>query len=59
MAKAKQLTYEEFIDLAKKNYCKGGEVFVECWDERSFKDYGKEFGPITEKKALQMFRRGY
>lgn len=28
---------------------------VECWDENTFNEYVNEFGPITEKVALDMF----
>lgn len=55
----KKLTYQEFIELAKKNYCKGGMIFFECWDENQFKEFCELFGDITTKKALQMFKRGY
>lgn len=55
----RELTYQEFIELAKQNYCKGGMVFFECWDETAFDYFCKEFGKITEKKAFQMFKRGY
>lgn len=30
MAREKELTYEEFIALAKENHTKGGDVAVEC-----------------------------
>lgn len=52
----KPLTYEEFIDLAKENYCKGGETYYECWGKSDFEFYCKEFGEITKNKALRMFR---
>ena len=26
-----------------------------CWDENTFNEYVNEFGPITEKVALDMF----
>ena len=51
---AKGLTYMEFQELGKKNYNKGGDVIVECWDEKDFADYVKEFGPVTKAKALRM-----
>lgn len=53
----KALTYEEFIALAKENYTKGGDVAVECWEKYQFEDYAKLFGPVTEARALQMFRQ--
>lgn len=55
----KKLTYQEFMELARQNYCKGGEVFYECWEEYQFDDYCEEYGGITIKKAFQMFKRGY
>lgn len=55
----KKLTYQEFMELAKQNYSKGGMVFFECWEEYQFDDYCKMFGEITEKRAIQMFKRGY
>ena len=56
---AKTLTYEEFIEYAEKHYTKGGDGFVECWDKRMFEEYVEEFGPITKRKALDMFRLMY
>ena len=56
MARGKALTYEEFIALAKENYSRGGDVVVECWDQRQFDFYVKEFGAMTKTKALQTFR---
>lgn len=49
------LTYAEFIALAKDNYNKGGDGYVECWDERTFAYYVENFGPITEAGALDAF----
>lgn len=46
--KERALTYEEFIALAKANYTKGGDGYVECWDDRTFTYFVKEFGPITK-----------
>lgn len=54
--KANAITYGRFIELARANYTKGGDSFYECWDERTFNDYVKMFGPVTEKKALNMFK---
>jgi len=56
---AKVLSFEEFIALAMKHYSKGGDGYVECWDERTFSDYVADFGPITRSKALEMFRFSY
>lgn len=54
--KNKALTYQEFIALADKNYCKGGMTFSECWDESAFQYYVEEFGAITERTAMRMFK---
>lgn len=56
MVREKALTYEEFIALAQENYNRGGDVVVECWDQRQFDYYVKEFGTMTKTKALQTFR---
>lgn len=56
---AKALSYVELIEYAKKHYTKGGDGVYECWDERTFNDYVKMFGPITKSKALNMFRMEY
>lgn len=51
----KALTWKEFYKLALRNYENGGDGIVECWDENTFNEYVNEFGPITEKVALNMF----
>ena len=51
----KALTWKEFYKLALRNYENGGDGIVECWDENTFNEYVNEFGPITEKVALDMF----
>ena len=56
MARAKAMTYTEFIEYAQKYYSKGGDSFVECWEDYQFDEYVKLFGPITKSKALEMFR---
>lgn len=53
---AKALTYVELMDYAKAHYNKGGDATYECWDERTFNEYVKMFGPITKRRALEMFR---
>ena len=55
----KELTYNEFMELALKNYSKGGDSYYECWEDYQFNDYVKEFGAITEARALEMFSRNY
>lgn len=59
MAKAKGLSYVELIDYAKKHYNKGGDGVYECWDEATYNEYVAEFGPITKRDALEMFRTNY
>ena len=53
---AKALSYAELIEYARMHYAKGGDSVFECWDERTFDDYVKEFGEITKSKALKIFR---
>lgn len=53
--KERALTYAELMELARENYDKGGDGYAECWDERTFAYFVKEFGPITKARALQMF----
>ena len=52
----KTLTYREFMALALANYRSGGNGVYECWNELSFRYYVEEFGPMTEDKALALFR---
>jgi len=52
----KPLTYDELMALALKHYSKGGDNFYECWNEKTFDEYTREFGPMTKEKALEMFR---
>lgn len=53
--KERALTYDQFMELARENYGKGGDGYVECWDERTFAYFVKEFGPITRASALDAF----
>ena len=53
------LTYAELMALSSENYNKGGDGYVECWDERTFAYFVKEFGPITKARALQMFAAAF
>lgn len=52
----KELTYQEFMELAMQNYHRGGDGYVECWDEQTFKEYSSLFGKITRSRALRMFK---
>lgn len=54
--RADDLTYKQFMELAQKNYYKGGDGYVECWDEKSFTTYIDAFGGITKARALAMFK---
>lgn len=49
------LTFDQFMALARENYNKGGDGYVECWDDRTFAYFVKEFGPITRASALDAF----
>lgn len=49
------LTFDQFMALARENYGKGGDGYVECWDKRTFAYFVKEFGPITRASALDAF----
>lgn len=57
--RAKALTYEEFMDYAKQHYYKGGDDFYECWEKTEFNYYVENFGEITKRRALDMFRTAY
>lgn len=52
----KGLTYEEFMKLSLEYYEKGGDGYYECWDEKQFNAYVAEFGAITKRKALKMYK---
>lgn len=56
MARAKAMSYEELMAYVLKHYNRGGDATYECWDERTFNEYVALFGPITKRKALEMFR---
>ena len=56
---AKGLTYEELMDYAKQHYNRGGDATYECCDENWYNEYVKMFGPITKRRALQMFKLDY
>ena len=57
--KAKPVTFEELIELAKKHYNKGGDGIVECWDRHTFDEYVRMFGPISKRAAMRLVRLGY
>jgi hypothetical protein len=45
------------MELSLKHYTTGGDGYYECWDERQFNEYVAEFGPITKRKALEMYKQ--
>lgn len=49
---SKFLTYQELMDLALKNYNKGGDSTYECLDEATFNE---SYSKLTEASALEMF----
>ena len=55
----KGLTYDQFMEYAKEHYTTGGDAYYECWEEKEFNYYVENFGEITKKKALSMFRLEY
>lgn len=57
--KRSYLSYPEFMELAMQNYCKGGDEYVECWDESAFTEYVELFGGITKTRATKMFKLTY
>ena len=59
MARAKAMTYEELMEYALKHYNRGGDQTYECCDRKWFDEYVKMFGPMTKRKALDMFRIDY
>ena len=49
----KAITYEELIELAKARYNRGGDGFIECWSQKDFEEYVKEYGPVTQDDAIE------
>ena len=45
------MDYNEFMAYAQKNYNKGGDAIVECWEEKQFDEYVAECGPMTKEHA--------
>ena len=48
------MSYDELIKWGKRNYNRGGDVFVECWSESDFDEYVAECGPMTEATAATL-----
>ena len=55
----KKLSYEEFQDLAMKNYNKGGDCVVECWDEKAFNEHCRLFGYMSYSGAMKIINDYY
>lgn len=51
---AKKLTIEEVKEIAMKNYEKGGDVIIECWDDEDIADWIKREG--TRKALKETFK---
>ena len=51
----KTITWPELLKLAREHYNAGGDGIVECWTESDFDEYVQEYGPMTERQALDMF----
>ena len=54
MSKTDIVTFEQMQKIARKNYNRGGDGIVECWDRTSFNIYVDEFGPLTYKDVMDM-----
>lgn len=52
------LTIEKVKELARKNYCKGGDIIVECYEDKEIQEL-IDNGIDTEEKLLKMFRERY
>ena len=52
------LTIERVKELAMKNYCKGGDTIVECYEDYQIQDL-IDRGVNTEKKLLKFFQDQY
>lgn len=52
--KAQPVTFEELQKLALKHYNEGGDGIVECWDQNTFDEYVRMFGPISKRAAMRL-----
>ena len=52
------LTIERVKELAMKNYCKGGDTIVECFEDKEIQELIDK-GVNTEEKLLKMFREQF
>ena len=53
-----KLTIEKVKELAMKNYNKGGDTIVECYDNNQIQEL-IDSGINTEKKLLEFFKQNY
>ncbi len=51
------LSFNEVMQYAGSNYYNGGDVISEHWDERTYNDYVKQFGPVTKRKLDKLFQQ--
>lgn len=54
---AKKMDFKAFYEYAMAHYNRGGDAFVECWDEKTFAMFYPD--GITKSEALREFRREY
>lgn len=52
----KNLTWSEYISLARRFYSCGGDVIVETCSPADFLRETEEFGPMTEETAMKQIR---
>lgn len=53
-----KLTIERVKELAMKNYEKGGDTIIECYEDKEIQELIDD-GIDTEKKLLKFFKDGY
>ena len=52
------LTIERVKELAMKNYCKGGDTIIECYEDKEIQEL-IDRGINTEEKLIEMFQEQY
>ena len=45
------ISFMELLEMARDKYNEGGGGIVECWDENTYNDYVKRFGPMKKADA--------
>lgn len=53
------ISFGELKTLAKEKYAEGGDGIYECWDQRTFDDYVRMFGPMSRSRADQLIKLQY